>query len=49
MPQFLAWINEYGKSYPNQDEFDQRFKNFQANVKSIEEFEIARNALKGIG
>lgn len=49
MPQFLAWLNEYGKSYPNQDEFDQRFKNFQANIKAIEEFDIARNALKNIG
>lgn len=35
MPQFMTWMNEYGKSYPNQNEFDQRFKNFQANVKAI--------------
>jgi len=45
----MQWLNYYGKSYPTHDEFDLRFKNFQATMKAMQEFEIARNALKGIG
>ena len=49
MPQFMQWLHDFGKSYPNHDVFDMRFKNFQINVRAMQEFEIARNALKDIG
>lgn len=48
LPVFMDWMSYYGRSYADKEEFDKRFENFKATVQAVDDYKVARDALRAI-